>query len=88
MIYITEYPQVLDGLSLSIRAGDTVALVGPSGCGKSTVIQLLLRFFDVQEGQVHIVRKNLLHSYTLYICMEIEFAIIIRNNDCYCYICP
>ena len=45
--------QVLDGLSLSIRAGATVALVGPSGCGKSTVLQLLLRFFDVQEGQVY-----------------------------------
>ncbi len=40
------------GLSFSIAAGDTVAIVGPSGAGKSTVFALLLRFFDVTSGRV------------------------------------
>ena len=42
----------LADFSLDIRAGETVALVGPSGAGKSTVFQLLLRFYDAQEGAV------------------------------------
>lgn len=42
----------LDGVSLTVRPGETVALVGPSGAGKTTIIQLLMRFFDPQEGRV------------------------------------
>jgi ATP-binding cassette subfamily B protein len=42
----------LQQFNLNIRAGETVALVGPSGAGKSTVLQLLLRFYDVQSGVV------------------------------------
>ncbi len=42
----------LNGFSLSVRRGETVALVGPSGAGKSTVFQLLLRFYDPQTGSV------------------------------------
>lgn len=44
----------LDGVNLAVKPGETVALVGPSGAGKTTVIQLLLRFYDPQEGAVRL----------------------------------
>ncbi|MGQ7814794.1 ABC transporter ATP-binding protein [Pseudomonas sp. A46] len=44
----------LDGVSLAVRPGETLALVGPSGAGKSTVFELLLRFFDPQEGVIRV----------------------------------
>ncbi|XP_017679387.1 PREDICTED: ATP-binding cassette sub-family B member 5 isoform X2 [Lepidothrix coronata] len=44
--------QVLQGLSVKVNKGQTLALVGSSGCGKSTSIQLLERFYDPVEGQV------------------------------------
>lgn len=45
---------VLRGLNLTIKAGETVALVGSSGSGKSTCLQLLQRFYDPIFGSVHI----------------------------------
>ncbi|NCP65730.1 MAG: ATP-binding cassette domain-containing protein [Paraglaciecola sp.] len=43
---------VLTHINLHIKAGERLALVGPSGAGKSTLFQLLLRFYDVQQGQI------------------------------------
>lgn len=45
---------VLDGLNLTIAAGETVAFVGPSGAGKTTICSLLPRFYDVTEGAISI----------------------------------
>jgi ATP-binding cassette subfamily B protein len=42
----------LDDVSLSIRPGETVALVGPSGAGKTSIVQLLLRFYDPDAGRI------------------------------------
>ena len=52
-----EYPArpnvpVLQGLNLSVKPGQTLALVGPSGCGKSTVVSLMERFYDPLKGNV------------------------------------
>jgi putative ABC transport system ATP-binding protein len=59
-----EYPSrpehyVLKGLNLTIRPGQTVALVGPSGCGKSTVVGLLQRLYDPTQGRVLINGSDL-----------------------------
>ena len=43
---------VLDGMSLTVAPGETVAVVGPPGSGKSTIAQLLARFYDPQDGRV------------------------------------
>jgi ATP-binding cassette subfamily B protein len=51
--YVGREP-VLDGMSLRVEPGETVALVGPAGSGKSTVALLLARFYDPQAGQVRL----------------------------------
>ncbi|CZR52634.1 related to multidrug resistance protein [Phialocephala subalpina] len=51
--------QVLHGLSLSIPAGKTTALVGASGCGKSTLVGLLERWYDASSGQVLLDGKTI-----------------------------
>ncbi|OMC10775.1 ABC transporter ATP-binding protein [Mycolicibacter heraklionensis] len=43
---------VIEDLSLSVAAGSTVAIVGPTGAGKTTLVNLLLRFYDVDRGQI------------------------------------
>ncbi|MDP3263057.1 MAG: ABC transporter transmembrane domain-containing protein [Tabrizicola sp.] len=42
----------LNGISLAVNPGETIALVGPSGAGKTTILQLLMRFYDPQSGQI------------------------------------
>lgn len=56
--------KVFDGLSIDLEPGKHVALVGPSGTGKSTVVNLLLRQWDVQSGEIR-VGGNPLQSYPL-----------------------
>lgn len=51
--------KVLRDLNLSVKAGQTVALVGPSGCGKSTCIQLLQRFYDLESGELLLEGENI-----------------------------
>ncbi|XP_007644964.1 multidrug resistance protein 2 isoform X1 [Cricetulus griseus] len=50
---------VLQGLSLEVKKGQTLALVGSSGCGKSTVVQLLERFYDPMAGTVFLDGKEI-----------------------------
>ena len=51
--------QVLNGLSLKIKAGETIAVVGPNGSGKSTLVNLLPRFYDPNQGEVILDGINL-----------------------------
>lgn len=56
--YQAGHPAVMAGMTLVIPAGQKVGLVGPSGAGKSTLANLLLRFFDVNEGAIKIDGQN------------------------------
>ena len=57
---------LIENLSLTVRPGERVAIVGPTGCGKTTLINLLMRFYDVNEGVIEIdgtdIRKITRHS--------------------------
>lgn len=61
---------VLQGVNLKIKDGERMALVGQSGAGKSTVIELISRFYDVQEGEVLIGGKNV---------KELNYDVILKN---------
>jgi len=52
-------PVVLDGVSFDLAAGQTLGLVGPSGAGKTTIVQLLLRFHDVEAGRIEVDGRDL-----------------------------
>ncbi len=52
--YDGTQPEVLRGVSLTVEAGETVAIVGTSGVGKTTLCSLLPRFYDVTEGEIRI----------------------------------
>ena len=51
--------QVLQGLSISVEPGQTLALVGPSGCGKSTVVSLIERFYDPSSGSLKLEEQDI-----------------------------
>ena len=61
---------VLHGVNLKIHDGERMALVGRSGAGKSTVIELISRFYDVQEGEVLIGGKNV---------KDLDYDTILKN---------
>ena len=51
--YVKDRPLIED-FSLSVKKGENVAIVGPTGCGKTTFINLLMRFYDVNKGEIKI----------------------------------
>ncbi len=80
--------QALNGISLHVRPGETVALVGPSGAGKSTIFQLLLRFYDPVSGALRIdgidlrdmARSDFRHAIALVPQDPVIFASSAREN--------
>lgn len=51
--------EVLKNLNLSIKAGEQIAIVGPSGAGKSTIVQLLMKFYELEIGVIKIDNKDI-----------------------------
>jgi subfamily B ATP-binding cassette protein MsbA len=84
---ITPHP-IFDGLSLTIPAGKTTALVGHSGSGKSTLVKLLLRMYDPKKGKIIVdgqplksLKRSSLYSHLGYVSQEpAVFDGTIREN--------
>lgn len=51
--YLPDRP-LIEGLSLDVQSGQRIAIVGPTGCGKTTLINLLMRFYDVNSGSIKV----------------------------------
>ncbi len=62
----TPYRKLIEDFNLSVKPGQRVAIVGPTGCGKTTVINLLMRFYDVDQGSIRVegtdIREMTRHS--------------------------
>lgn len=69
----TEDKTILKNISVNVKKGQTVAIVGPTGAGKTTIINLLMRFYDYQSGEllidgipsIHIKRSDLRHAFNM-----------------------
>ena len=55
----TKDKELIKGFDLSIENGQRVAIVGPTGCGKTTLINLLMRFYDVDSGSIKVSGRNI-----------------------------
>ena len=51
--------KLLENLNLEVKQGQRVAIVGPTGCGKSTIINLLMRFYDINDGSIKVSGKDI-----------------------------
>jgi ATP-binding cassette subfamily B protein len=67
----TKDRRLIEDFNLHVKPGQRIAIVGPTGCGKTTLINLLMRFYDVNEGSIqvegvdirHLTRESLRESY-------------------------
>ena len=83
-----EHEEVLHGISFSVNAGETVAIVGATGAGKSTIINLLNRFYEIDSGHIYIdgqdIKEYTLKSLRSHIAIVLQdvflFADTIANN--------
>lgn len=92
-VYFSYNPAVklIENLNLSVGMGQRVAIVGPTGCGKSTVINLLMRFYDVDQGSIcvdqqdirDITRKSLRANYGMVLQETWLKSASIRENIAY-----
>ncbi|MCR5731108.1 MAG: ABC transporter ATP-binding protein/permease [Ruminococcus sp.] len=60
-VFFSYTPEVklIQNFSLDVKSGQRIAIVGPTGCGKSTIINLLLRFYDIESGSIEVSGKNI-----------------------------
>ncbi|MBR6769273.1 MAG: ABC transporter ATP-binding protein [Clostridia bacterium] len=68
--------KLIEDFSVSVMPGQRIAIVGPTGCGKTTVINLLMRFYDVDQGKItvdgHDLRKVTRHSFRKQVGMVLQ----------------
>jgi ATP-binding cassette, subfamily B, bacterial MsbA len=82
---------ILENISFTVKAGETIAIVGPNGCGKSTLLSMLPRFYDPDHGNIYVdgvdVREANLRSVRKQISIVTQDTILfddtIRNNIAY-----
>lgn len=55
----TPNQKLIENFNLNVKPGQRVAIVGPTGCGKTTIINLLMRFYDVEEGRILVEGKDI-----------------------------
>ncbi len=80
--------KLIEDFNLQVKPGQRVAIVGPTGCGKTTIINLLMRFFDVDRGSIHVegmdirkaTRRSLRESYGMVLQETWLKAGTIREN--------
>ena len=85
--YTPDRP-LIEKLNLSVRPGQRIAIVGPTGCGKTTLINLLMRFYDVDQGGIsvegtdirHITRRSLRANYGMVLQETWLKAGTVRDN--------
>lgn len=56
--YVPDRP-LIDNFTLDVKPGNRIAIVGPTGCGKTTLINLLMRFYDVDGGRIHVAGRDI-----------------------------
>ena len=56
--YLPDRP-LIEGLDLDVKPGQRIAIVGPTGCGKTTLINLLMRFYDVNSGSIEVAGNDI-----------------------------
>ena len=82
--------KLIEHLNLTVKPGQRIAIVGPTGCGKTTVINLLMRFYDVDQGSIsvegkdirNVTRHSLRSSYGMVLQETWLKAGTIRENIC------
>ena len=82
---------ILKDVSFSVGQGEVVVIIGPSGCGKSTLINLLMRFYDVDEGCISVdgtpiqdlTRENLRQQYGMVLQETWLKSATVRDNISY-----
>ncbi len=88
--YVSEKP-LIENLNLSVKPGQHIAIVGPTGCGKTTLINLLMRFYDVTDGEIavsgepikEITRDSLRRSFGIVLQETWVFQGTVRDNISY-----
>jgi ABC-type multidrug transport system fused ATPase/permease subunit len=69
--------EVVKGIDLKVKAGETIAIVGSTGAGKSTIINLLNRFYEINSGSIFIDNQNI-KNYTLE-SLRVQIAVVLQD---------